>query len=388
MIKVETLLGAMVAVTMVCAGCAGGVMSSIKAMQTSYNEQASVEVCLDRLEDIDEGLKQVDTILLETPFDADSKWVDELVDLDQGKADAYRTPLKQSGAYSLPGREVAPLKVFRLHNEKILGALEPSTKAKHPSVMAALASISGEQGTLTVEKYDVVKGLNANIAALKERQATLELEADADGTAEPRKVEIAAEIEAIDTEIEGIDLKVEPAEQELFAAIEGLGASKLEAADLNTAMALFKVIGHVARMELEAVTSAATVVIQAPMAIPGLPGELQNLAMRWLDEMVKELGATAKDVSLDIKYPTDVANMSADQMGIEITGLDGVDVDSLQDRLLGRVFKFYDQAVGSPGRAVSIAGRAEFQAKFLVALSEAVANLAGATFEEAPGFEL
>lgn len=353
-------------------GCAGA-MSSMKAIQAAANEEPSIEVSLDRIEDIDEGMKQVEVLLFQVPVQTDSEWVGQLAGLDQGKAGQYTSLARQSGAYSLPNRALPKIKIFRMHNAEILKTAQGQT-AEHESVFSALASISGESGTKVMSSYRDLNAVKKEIADMETQKGLLE---DAGGK--------EAEVAELEKAIEAKEASIEAKEDELFKNVEALGAVKLSPETLPLAKTLLKVFQHTAQMELESVTTAAIVVIQTPRAVPGIPGELSNLSQRWLSEMVAEVKGTASgfDVS-KIKPEIDLSN----GVSVKLTGLDDEALTGLPDRLTSKVTTFYDQVTGAPGRALSISSQAEFHSKFLLSLGKALANMAGETFSENTGFEI
>jgi len=360
-----------IALALLGSACSGA-MNALKAAQAAASEDASIEVSLDRIEDIDESMKQIDTILFQTPVQTDSAWVGQLAQLDNARANQYTGALKQAGAYSLPKRNIPKIKVFRLHNADILKEAA-SAEAEHPSVMAAFASISGEKGNKIMEAYKGLGDLKKSIAELEAQRA---IYADQEGK--------DAELVDLDKQIAAKEAEVDPAEEALFKTVEELGAVKASADNQQLAKTLFKVFQHVAVMELEAATTATIVALQVPLAVPNVPTEMQNLATRWVGEMVQEITGTAGDLA-NIKPEIAMVDGSPT---IKLSGLDDANLADLPNRLTERVVRFYDQATGAPGRVVSIAGQASFQAKFLVSIAQALANMAGETFNDGANFAL
>lgn len=367
-----SLLAVMVIALALLGSACSGAMNALKAAQAAASEDASIEVSLDRIEDIDESMKQIDLILFQTPIQKDSEWVGKMAQLDNARANQYTGPLKQAGAYSLPKRNIPKIKVFRMHNEDILKEAA-ATEAEHPSVIAAFASIAGEDGSKVMDAYKGLNDLKKEIADLEAQKAIYEDQEGKD-----------AEIADLEKKIEAKEAEISPKEDALFVSVEALGAVKPNQDNQALAKTLFKVFQHVAVMELEAATTAAIVIVQVPLAVPNVPTEMQNLAMRWVQEMIQEVKGTVGDLA---SIKPEIAMVDGSPT-IKLAGLEDADLASLPDRLTERVVKFYDQATSAPGRAVSIAGQAEFHAKFLVAIAKALANMAGETFNETANFAL
>lgn len=364
------------------AACGGtrGVMQQVAAVRASASESASVQVCLDRIEDLSVGLDQVDRLLFKMPVEADAAWVRDLTALDQGKVDTVTRAIRAVEPYNQPGRAVPMLKIMRLHTAGVLDA-HKKTKAQHASVAAALTELAGPAGQAVLASHELVEALTAKAAELKGKLAALDVEADAETTPEARKAAIPAEEKALEAQIEALEAEITPAEDKLIAAVEALGQIKPPPEKLPLAKTVFQVTQHAAVMEVESGVLAATASIQTVTAIPKLPVELQALAQRWLNEALTELGGQAQAaMSITPKIEIGLDGVS---VGLEGGGLDKLDLGGVKDRLLGKVGKFYDQAVAAPGAVSTVAEKVGFQSRFLVALGGAMASMAGAQFVEA-----
>lgn len=364
------------------AGCGGaGFMQSIKAISRATSEQSSLEVSLDRLEDIEAGLDQVSVLLFKTPIGPESAWVDAL-NLDQPTADAYVKEIKATGCYSQPGRFVPGTKVFRLHTAKALEGAK-GEKGTHQSVLAAFAELAGEPGKQVVADYEALVKIQEELAALKEKVTSLETEEDKEETTEERKTAIKAELEQLAQALDLKDKEVDAAEDKLIAAVDALGGTALDPTKLPLAKKVFGVVQHAALMEADAGLMSGIVAYQAVAATPNLHNELQTLAKRWLDETIKD--ATGQVVPADVK-PTLSIGLSGISFGIE--GMPGMDLGGVKDRLFAKIEKFYDQAVAAPGRVAGIGSKVSFQAKFLAALGTALAKMSGSTLVDTVSFVL
>jgi hypothetical protein len=356
-----------------------------KGGMAAFNEQPSMEVSLDRLEDLDEGLKQVNALMFETPIDEESAWVEELEGVSQPISNQIVQAQRQAGPYSLPNRSVPTLKVYRVHTQNILTSAK-TQKAKYGNFVEALNAVVGDEGKSVTESYKQLSDANLRIGQMDLQVAALEEEEDRDGTTEARKLEIAKEIEGLKVQIDDEDKKLDPLEEQLFSSISNLGSKGVDKVNVPLGQKLFKVLQHSARLELASGETAALVLVQAPRAIPGLPGELQGLAQRWFQETltdVKGEAAQATQISPDM-FKLDFSN----GIGLKVEGYEGPEFQPVLDRLLEKVTRFYDLSVGAPGRVASVSRSVNFQAKFLVALTEGLGKLVGTTFVEQAGFTI
>ena len=158
----------------------------------------------------------------------------------------------------------------------------------------------------------------------------------------------------------------------------------MDSKKIDDAKNIYKVLEHAALMEVESLVMSIVVGIQTVQALPNLPGELQGLAMRWVQETINDVTGSAKE-AINVTPKLDIG---AEGVSIGFEGLDPdkFDVDKITDRMIGRVTKFYDDAVNAPGRISSISSKVTFQVEFLAALTQSFANLAGTTFSETPKF--
>ena len=359
-----------------CGGGGGGVMQQMKALRASASETASIQVCLDRIEDIDVGLQQVDRLLFKTPLQADSEWVKALGTLDQPTVVTLTQTAKTAEPYDVPGRNVPLLKVLRLHTASVLDA-HPK-KAKFASLAAALADLAGPAGTEIVKSYGALDRLHVQVGALKGGIAALKAEADKDTTTEARKAAIPAAIETLQKSIDTAELEIGPAEEKLLASVNALGQLKPPPEKLPLAQAVMAVTQRAASIEIESGLLAARVSIQTVTSLPHVPGELQVLAQRWLNEAVQDAVGQAKSaVAFKPKIEIGLQGIS---LGIEGGDTSKLDLGGVKDRLKAKVVKFYDQATGAPGAISSISEKVGFQARFLTALGTSMATMTGAEF--------
>jgi hypothetical protein len=354
-------------------------MQQVAAVRATAAESASVQVCLDRIEDLSVGLEQVDRLMFRMPIEADAAWVRDLTALDQPKVDTVTRAVRAVEPYNQPGRAVPLLKVMRLHTAGVLDA-HKKVKAKFPSVAAALTELAGPAGREVLAAHELVEALTAKSAELKGKLAALEVEADAETTPEARKAAIPAEEKALEAQVEALEAELTPAEDKLIASVEALGQIKPAPDKLPLAKAVFQVTQHAALMQVQSGVLAATASIQTVTAIPKLPVELQALAQRWLNEALTELGGQA-EAAMNITPKIEIG-LDGVSLGFEGGGLDRIDLGKIKDTLFGKVGKFYDQAVAAPGAVSTVAEKVGFQSRFLVALGGAMASMAGTQFVE------
>jgi hypothetical protein len=377
--KIQYVVALVLTFGLFTTGC-GGMMNSIKSAQMAMSEPASLEVSVDRIEDIYQGLLQVDQLLFRTPIDENSAWVQELAGISQPAANAFLSAQRASGPYSVPKRNVPGIKVYRLHTQGVLERAAGS-EARFPSVIDALGALAGAKGLELGTAYREWSAERVNLELMRTKIDELEDEGDRKGTTDARKTEIEAETATIEAAMEGAETQLDTRKAALSASAAQLGAVRPAADQVKLAGNVFLVLQHIARIELESATAATMVVIQAPQAIPGLPGELTELAKRWLKEMVTEIQGVGAQFD-----PSRSLKIGFSKSGVELNVEGLPNSAELSDRLFSRVSRFYNQVMSAPGRASDIAGLVGFQAEILSSLATGFAAGIGREFVETAGF--
>ncbi|MEO1270582.1 MAG: hypothetical protein AAFX99_21035, partial [Myxococcota bacterium] len=256
-------------------GCSGG-MRMIKATQDAVSlttsEQASIEVSLDRIADIDTSLAQVNTLLFETPISSDEASIERLTNVPSKSIQKYTQTVKAEGPYSQPNRQVPNLKIYVLHNAETLPAARSISNARYKTLMAGVADLGGADGKVIADRYKEVKTLKNQIADFEGQISLLETEAGKESLDEARKEAIAREVSLLKASIDAAEEKVAPQEKELFDAITKLGNSGVvETNKLGVATNIYKMLEHAALMEVESLVMSIVVGIQTVQALPNLP---------------------------------------------------------------------------------------------------------------------
>jgi len=254
----------------------------------------------------------------------------------------------------------------------------PKSEAKYQNVVEALGAVGGEPGQQAAKLLLESKALSEEIARISLSIETLDDEADKEGTTEARKAEIEKEVAALKAEQEQAEGTKSQLVERFSSSVDAMEKLSLTGDNQALMAKLYKVIGHAAHIELEALVMTGVVLIQVPRALPNIHNELLALVQRWANDALRKAGNMAKTVATD-SISLDVTSMSL--------SIDGIDSDAIIDQLLGDALAFFNQAFAAPGRVTSIADSIEFQSDMLVSLAEISAKLIGQSFDSDLSFD-
>jgi hypothetical protein len=366
------------AVGLAC-GCGGGGKSLAVAAVRAKDEAPSVEVCLDRLEDIRILEMQLDDFVFRTPVGPGAPWVERIKAIPADRAAAIGLEARSRPPYDLPGSSVSASKVYVLYNEQVL-AEAAAYAGQHMSFMDGLAALGVPEAGKIRNKYDGVKANQIDIAGTKGTIEGLEAELELDDTPERKKQAIPGQLEALEQQLEALEERNRTAEEALYAEVEAMKARGPVAPDAQPlAAALFYVAQHAARMEEETMVTSRLAMIQIGRAMPNLPQELQSMATRILGSVVQELGQNA-DAARSAQLSVSLAG---GQLAISVSGLAKVDPGAVQQSLMRRLTIIRDQVTAAPTTAAKNGAMAEFEHAFFKSLAEALGVLSGNVYTPA-----
>ncbi len=364
------------------AGC-GGAKATVEAARRAQAEQPSIEVCLDRLDDVQAIQGQVNDFLFRSPVSAAAPWAAKTRAIPPQEANGITQEVRTGRPYDKPGRQVPPVKVFRLYNEKVLGEAAGFT-GNYMNFLSALDGLAPE-GSKIKNKYEGVKANHNSIAEIEGKIEGLETEADLESTPDRRKGMISSQIEGLEKQLEDLKLRNEAAETALFDEVEALQARGILGSDKQPlAQTLFYIAQHLSKMENEALITTRLVGIQLVRAIPDLPAQLQQIGKRLIADVATELGAQAgavRNASIEV-------SIDGGMLRVSVSGLQQLDPRVVQQNLTARLVSIKDQVMNAPTTAAIGASIAKFEHKFFTCLAEALAANSGNTFSGELSFSI
>ena len=368
----------------IACGCGGGGKALAVATARAKDEQPSVEVCLDRLEDVRVLSLQLDDFALRTPVGPGAPWVERIKAIPADRAMAIGAEAQTHAPYDLPGSRVSASKIYVMYNEQILAEAAAYT-GPYMSFMDGLAALGVPEAGKIKNKYDGVKANHMDIAETEGTIEGLEAEADLDTTPSRRKNAIAGQVEGLKKQLESLEERNATAEEALYAEITAMKARGPVGPDMQPlAATLFFVSQHAARMEEETMVTSRLAMIQLARALPALPQELQSMASRLMTSVMEELGQAA-DAARGAQI-----NVSLDggTLAINVSGLGKVDPGAVQQSLMRRLTIVRDQVTGAPTTAAKSGAMARFEHDFFMALAEALGALSGNVYTAAADLPL
>ncbi len=357
-------------------------MSSIEAAKRSKGETPNIEVCLDRISDIEMLQQQVDDFVYRSPMSENTPWVDKIVVVPPEKAVAITQKLQSVPPYNLPGTQVPPSKIFVIYNEEVL-AESTAFIGNHLSFLNAMDGLGVPEGSKIKNKYEGVKANRVDIAAIEGEIEGLKAEAKLDSTPSRRKSTIASQIERLEVNLESLLSRNETVETALFTEIDALKARGMVGPEAQSiAQNLFYVAQHLARMEGESLVTTQVVSIQLLRAMPQLPQELQTMAQRAIGDVLVELGqpvAAAQNASISVQ-------LQDGGLSVSVSGLQTVDPMVVQQKLTAKLTGIKDRVMSAPAAASTGASIAKFEFKFFSEMANALGASSGNTFSSALTF--
>ena len=168
-------------------GCADATQN-VRALRAYANEDASLVVALDRLEDAVRATELVDRILTGTTYTPGDRWVRSLP-LAQLEARAIRSELRERSPYSRGDMEVPVLKLYRVHVERVFERdAPPPEKAAYPSLLAAIDGLGG-RGARIAQSFTAYRDALTRIEQTAKSEAQLSDEVLRASEAERRRRE-------------------------------------------------------------------------------------------------------------------------------------------------------------------------------------------------------
>ena len=255
-------------------GCGFGNIRNVRAFRTYANEDASIAVSVDRVEDIAEALTMVDRLLTATPYSPGDAWVKHLA-LTDVEAERIRTKVKESAPYAAGEHQVPVVKLYRLHLAQVLAEAEAahSGDAKYASVIEGMATLSPAASELGTQwkTLDTARKTHEESAARKD---AVEAEAArsgrlASGSPVPPDV-VAARAAESDAE-----KAFEAAQKTVQGTVLSIvGAKELSGDRAKIARDALEVSSVAFRVDLESLALIPIVIIQTSRSLPSAPRDL------------------------------------------------------------------------------------------------------------------
>lgn len=270
--------------TMLLGGC--GYTQNVRAYRAYAYESPSLDVALDRTEDLAASLELIDQLLTRTPLSPEDAWVGRLALSDEG-ARAIRAELRQKPPYDANNSyEIPVVKVYRVHLERVLEEAK-SGGSKYPSLLDAVGALGGGSNNFKAHwaaYYEKRQSLEvAEAAYQKAMKAAYPPGSTRNPLSEPESVREASKVRS--------DAK--DAARDAEKALErDIDAIKQGGGDGGDRVALLKAttagVSVAYRIELEALAMLPIIAVQAARSLPGAANELSSkptTAMRGVSKL-------------------------------------------------------------------------------------------------------
>lgn len=246
---------------------------NVRAFRAYANEDPSLKVSLDRLEDMARTLELVDRILTSTPYTPGDLWIRRLPMTDP-EFRAIRDQIKEENPYKYGEYEVPVLKCYRRHIEAVLDEYKPPPeKAMYPSVLDAVSGLVPRAPSLKAH-WNEFRDAGVALAAAIDAEKTLEdeLAGKDEATRNKRAGELAEKHKAV-VSAQG---QIEAAKGELArdASLVESDTKLTDAQKKQIGRDAFGALSVAFRVDLEALALAPIVAIQTVRSIPQAPHEL------------------------------------------------------------------------------------------------------------------
>ena len=257
---------ATIVASVVVSGC-GGAQHSVRAMRAYANEDVSIRVSVDRVEDLARTLELVDRILIGQPYSPGDLWVRRLP-LKEPDARAIKADLKEQPPYDSGEFEVPVLKVYRYYLETVFKEYAPPPeKAMYPSILDAVAGLVPRTPSIKahwVAYRDATNALGDAVQELQQLQDELAGKSDADRAAR------APDVADKERKISAAQGAAEAAKRDLAndATLLSTDAQLSTSDKSQVAREGLTALSVAFRIELEALALAPIIAIQTVRAVP------------------------------------------------------------------------------------------------------------------------
>jgi hypothetical protein len=264
---------AIAAVTLLPLSACAPAGQNVRAFRAYAQEDPSLKVSLDRIEDMARTLELVDRILTGMSYTPGDIWVRRLP-LTDAEFRVIREDIRGENPYKFGEYEVPVLKCYRRHIENVLDEYKPPPeKAMYPSLLDALSSLVPRTPALK-QHWQTYR--DAGVALAEAVEAEKRLEDELAGKDEATRNARAGELAEKKKKTAQAAAMVESAKSELArdAALLESDAKLTDTQKKQIARDAFGAISVAFRVDLEALALAPIVAIQTIRSIPQAPNEL------------------------------------------------------------------------------------------------------------------
>ncbi len=326
-------------------GC--GALSALTNPKAAWalDESAPMSVVMRRAEVANATAKQVDRLMGETGVDTASTWTKD-TSLKKADAEALLGEISKNDTYgAAKGVElrVVPAEAWVAKFSSIC-----SSESEHPSLLAA-------QSPELARAYDEIAQITKKIAALETAKAEEETAADKDGAKPDEVAAHEKKVEELDQQIEALEDSVEPKKDEFIAKVREVAGKSDEATKKRLAVVLV----NLRRAVEDAKNDNSVVLLRYPMAMTGLPSDLQSTAKRVLADVIEE--QTGKRPNLSSFNPE--VKLEGTDVKLSVAGLSATDIAGMSpDEVIETTA---ERMVGYVGRVVTLIAYADQTQKTL-----------------------
>jgi|GEM_PF-2428076 len=273
------LPGVLLLSTALLGGC--GYTQNVRAYRAYAYESPSLEVALDRTEDLAVALELVDQLLTQTPFSPGDEWVNKLP-LTDSRAKQIREDLRQKPPYDASaGYEIPVIKVYRVHLEQVLAGAKGGTK--YASLLEGAGALGADSGKLKDHWVDYQGSIKSFLVADAAYEEALK-RAYPPGSSRNPLNDPPAVREAAQARSDAKDA-LRSAEKGLERDIEAI---KKGGGDAGALQAITAGVSVAYRVELEALAMLPIIAVQAARSLPSAREELTrkpSVALRNVEKL-------------------------------------------------------------------------------------------------------
>lgn len=249
-------------------GC--GYTQNVRAYRAYAYETPSLNIALDRTEDLAVALDLVDQLLTRTPISPGDPWIEKL-SLSDTDARKIREELRQQAPYNNnPSYEIPIVKIYRVHLERVLREAKGG-EGSYPSLLSAVGALGKESHEIQTHWSDLEEKIKEYLKTSTEYEQVIKAAYPPGTVRNPMDVPPAVQ-EAAQIRDRAKDA-VRNAEKLLERDVESI---KQGGGDIQILTAGTAGLSVAYRIELEALAMLPIIAIQAIRSLPNAKDELMS----------------------------------------------------------------------------------------------------------------
>lgn len=319
----------------------------------ALNESAPLPVVVRRATTAQDTADHVDRLLVATPVDDDSLWLEDL-SFTPDEARAVLKKVKTRHSYASGQAKVLPSEAWA----ELLAAVE-SDESTYPNL---LTMVSPELGS----SYGRIVEMKERIASLEAKRKPAKKNADA--------AKSGAEKKALKKEVEQLEAEIEEAKEQ----VEEREKSFLENAKANAAKSrpevrqmLGQALVNLRQAVADAQVANGAAVVRYPMAMPGLDTDVKTVIPDIVADIIEEqTGTRPRMKGLQPDVALDGLDVKLKLNGLTDEDLGNIEFDELLDETVDRATAWVGKTFSLLGTTSTTANVLSFQARTLDAIQQ------------------